>query len=278
MRIVPLLLATLILSACGTLKIGERHFIRPDKRGAPAAPRTDFARLGTGGSVTEEAIVAPDGTQLAGVLWRRPGAARVVLYFGGNQFHIDPHGATVLPLIASCGTDVAVFDYRGYGRSSGTPTVAAMSADALRVFDHVSALYPDGVIVHGQSLGSFMAAYVVRHRPRTRAMVLEATSTNVLDWVDANVPWYVKLVTRTQVEPALGAVDNVAAVHAYTGASLVLAGKRDTITPPLLARRVFDAIGTRSKRWYEAPDSGHNDTFGAPDVMPVYCDFIRAQG
>ena len=266
------------LSACGTVQIGERNFIQADKPDKPSAPRAQLAALVAGASVSEETLATPDGARLGGVLLKRPGARHVVLYFGGNQFHIDPHGSTVLPLIASCGADVAVFDYRGYGRSSGTPTVALMAADALRVFDHVNAQYPGAVIVHGQSLGSFMVGHVVQHRPGARAMVLEATATTVPDWVEANVPWYARLFARFEVEPSLRLVDNVGAVRRYTGPSLVLAGARDRITPPALARKVFDAIPAPSKRWYEAPGSGHNDTLGAPDVLPVYCGFIKTAG
>jgi pimeloyl-ACP methyl ester carboxylesterase len=75
-----------------------------------------------------------------------------------------------------------MFDYRGSGRSSGVPTIAALKADALQVFDQVNARYPGRVVLHGQSLGSFVAAYVAQQRPAARGMVLESTTTNVRDW------------------------------------------------------------------------------------------------
>lgn len=277
MRLIPMLLAVVLLPACGTMQIGERNFIRADKPGAKALPRADFAALSPAGSVSEETIASTDGAVLKGVLWRQPGARQVVLYFGGNQFHLDQHGAEVLPLIASCGTDVALFDYRGYGRSSGAPTVANMKQDAVRVFDHLNGLYPGGVIVHGQSLGSLMTGYVVQQRPAARAMVLESTTTNVPDWVDANVPWYARLVTKVEVDAPLRAVDNTVAVREYRNPSLVLAGGRDRITPVALARKVFDAIPAPAKQWYEAPDAGHNDVFGTTKVMQLYCSFIKSQ-
>lgn len=273
MRAIATLPVVLLLAACGTLQIGERNFIHADKAGAAAAPRLDVGALLAPGSASDETIATEDGAVLRGVRWRQ-GGARALLYFGGNMFHLDQQGKHALPLLASCGADVVVFDYRGYGRSSGVPTVAALSADALRVFDHVSAQYPGGVIVHGQSLGSFMAAHVVRERPAARGLVLEATSTNVQDWTDANVPWYVKLVTSVQVDASLRGVDNVAAVGAYRGAALVLAGEADTVTPAALARKVYEAIPGERKQWFMAPGAGHNGIFGHKDVMPVYCGFV----
>lgn len=275
MRALTILPATLLLAACGTLQLEERNFIRADKAGAAATPRLDVAALLPSGSASDETIATPDGAVLRGVRWHQPGNTRVLLYFGGNMFHLDQHGASALPLLASCGADVVVFDYRGYGRSSGVPTVATLAADALRVFDHVSARYPGGVIVHGQSLGSFMAGHVAQQRPAARALVLEATSTNVRDWADANIPWFVKLVTTVQVDGDLGRIDNVAAVSAYRGASLVLAGEADTVTPAPLARKVYEAIPGTGKQWFMAAGADHNGIFGHKDVMPVYCGFVN---
>ena len=275
MRAMPVLLSVVLLSGCGTMQVGERNFIRPDKPGASAAARMDAAAFLPAGAVRDEEIATPDGAVLRGISFRPPGATRVLLYFGGNQFHLDQHGAAVLPLLASCGSAVAVFDHRGYGRSSGAPNLERMAADAVRAYDHLDAQYPGAVIVHGQSLGSIMAAYVAQRRPGARGIVLESTTSNVQEWVDANVPWYVKLVSKVEVETGLRAVDNVAAMGGYRGASLVLSGGADKVTPPALARKVYDAIPGQRKLWHVAPGAGHNDTFGRADVMPVYCKMVR---
>ncbi|WP_426208633.1 alpha/beta hydrolase [Massilia sp. TWP1-3-3] len=275
MRALPVLLIAAALSGCGTMEVGERNFIKPDKPGTPAAAHLDAAKHLGAGVLRDEEIATPDGAVLRGIRFQPPGATRAVLYFGGNMFHLDQHGAELLPLLASCGTGVAVFDYRGYGRSSGQPNMQRMAADAVRLYDHVSAQFPGGVIVHGQSLGSILAAYVAQQRPSARGIVLESTTSNVQDWVDAAVPWYVTLVSEVKVEAGLRALDNVAAMGGYGGTSLVLVGGADKVTPPPLARKVFDAIPGQRKQWHLAPGAGHNDTFGRPDVMPVYCKLVR---
>ena len=271
MRLIPILLAALYLSGCTTMEIGEGNFIRPNK---DAVARLDAQALLPALRVSDAEIVTEDGAVLRGVMAPREGAGVTVLYFGGNAFQLDRHGAALLPLLASCGAGVAVFDYRGYGRSSGTPTVATMAADAVRVYDHVSARSAGRVIVHGQSLGSFMAAHVVRQRPRAGGLVLEATSANVRDWAEANVPWYARPFLRIEIEKSLREADNVAAVSGYRGPSLVLAGEHDRITPPALGQRVYAALPGSAKQWLVAQGAGHNTIFGHKDVMPVYCNFI----
>lgn len=251
MRLVAIILAALTLSGCTTMQIAENNFIIPDsKRGAAPDPRVDVQALLPAARVSEEAIDTPDGATLRGVVAHRPGSTVTVLYFGGNAFHLDRHGAELLPLLASCGTGIAVFDYRG-------------------------ARHPGRVIVHGQSLGSFMAAYVVQQRPQACGLVLEATSTTVQDWAEVNLPWYARPFLRIEVAESLRGVDNVATVSGYHGASLVLAGERDRTTPPPLAHRVYAALPDRSKQWFVAQGAGHNGIFGHQDVMPVYCSFVN---
>jgi hypothetical protein len=277
MRFIGLTLAALALSGCTTMQIGEGSFIRPDKPDAKAsAVRLDVQALLPGARVDDAEIASADGAVLRGVIARQPGSTVTVLYFPGNAFHLDRHGKELLPLLASCGTSVAVFDYRGYGRSSGVPTVENMAADALRVFDDVSKRQGGSVIVHGQSLGSFMAAHVAHERPQAAGLVLEATATTVADWANANVPWYARPFLNLEIAGSLKDIDNVAAVSTYRGRSLVLAGERDTVTPPALGRRVYAALPGTRKQWLLVDGASHNSIFGSAALMPAYCAFVNA--
>jgi uncharacterized protein len=270
MRAVILLLCAAMLGGCASITIGESNFIRADPPGTSAAAPLTLAGL----TADEESLPASGGAVLRGLTVRGAAPGRAVLYFGGNAFHIDRHGGQLLPLLAACGSPVTVFDYRGYGRSSGKPTLATLAEDALRVFDAVNARYPGQVTLHGQSLGSFLAAHVARQRPAVRALVLETTATTVHDWVDANMPWYARLFASVEIAPELRTVDNVAAVAAYQGAVLVLAGEKDRVTPPALGRRVFEAAPGNGKRWLVVAGAGHNDVLQKPEIGAAYCAFV----
>jgi pimeloyl-ACP methyl ester carboxylesterase len=266
-----------LLTGCAEVTIKEANFIRPDSvTGAKTEQRFGEAALKAAlpaASMSDEAVALTDGSVANGVLVRQPGARTTVLYFGGNAFHLDRHAAQIVPAIGSCGVNVAVFDYRGYGRSSGSPTVALMEADALAIFDHVNTLFPGSVIVHGQSLGSFIGAGVASQRT-PRALVLESTATNPMDWASANVPWYARPFVKISVTPQLARVDNVAAVSAYHGPGLVLVGESDRITPAPLGRRVFAAIPGAPKEMLVARGAGHNDVLSNDATLRDYCAFI----
>lgn len=267
----------LTLSGCA-VTIGERNVIHPDRPGDAKPPGVLDASAAPGWRLMPLTLPVPDG-ELGGVAASRASGgdaeALAVLYFGGNTFHLDRHGGAVLDAVAPCGADVVMVDYRGYGRSSGVPTIAAMRADALQAFDFVNAKHPGRVVVHGQSLGSFIAAYVAQQRPAARGLILEATTTNARDWGNAMLPWYAWPFVRIELSGPLSAIDNVAAVSGYGGPALVLEGADDKVTPPRLAIKVFEAMPSRSKRLLVVPGAGHNDVLSNPVTQPAYCAFIR---
>jgi pimeloyl-ACP methyl ester carboxylesterase len=267
MRIPLLATVCLVVAGCAQVRVTERHFIRPDAAGAIIEKRL-------AGAAAELAVAGKDGAMLNGVLLERPGARSTVLYFGGNLFHLDQHGAEVLPVLSRCGTNVAVFDYRGYGRSTGKPTVENMRADALALFDALNARFPGRVIVHGQSLGSFMAAHVAQARP-VLATVLETTATSAQELVESNIPWYAGPFVRIEMDASLRQVDNRSAATRFRSPTLVIVAGQDTMTPPRLGKKVFDAIPRADKQLLLLEKAEHDGALRSEEAGAAYCKFVR---
>jgi hypothetical protein len=78
-------------------------------------------------------FAARDGTRLHGWFFRNGGAERapVVIYFGGNAEEIS---GMLLDAGSLEGVAVAAINYRGYGLSAGSPSEAALFADALDIY------------------------------------------------------------------------------------------------------------------------------------------------
>lgn len=263
------LLLLLALAGCKTIEVKESMIIRPDAlTKAKPLPEQAFDN----GAAME--IARPDGAVLRGVLVARPGAERTLLYFGGNMFHLDEGGSHVLAALERCKVNVAMFDYRGYGRSSGMPTVANMKEDGLAIYDLLAARFPGNIVVQGQSLGSFVAAGVAHERP-VRAVVLETTATTALDWANNSLPWYFKPFINFKVDEALGAVDNLKVAGSIKAPLLVLAGGKDETTPAAMSQRVFDASPAERKRIVILPDAGHNSVLSNPSTAAALCPFIE---
>ena len=268
MRNTVLAMLCCALAGCMQVRVTERHFIRPD-----AADAVIEKRLA--GAATDLAVEGTDGARLNGVLLAQPNARSTVLYFGGNMFHLDQHGAELLPVLSQCGTNVAVFDYRGYGRSTGKPTVENMKADALVLFDALNARFPGRVIVHGQSLGSFMAAYVAQARP-VLATVLETTATSAQELVESNLPWYAGPFVRIEMDASLRQVDNRSAAARFRSPTLVIVAGQDRMTPPRLGKKVFDAIPRSDKQLLLLEKATHNGALRSEEAGAAYCKFVRS--
>jgi len=270
MRKFAALLPLILLAGCQSIVLKESMFIRPD-----AVTKDKPLPQHTFENGNELSLQRPDGAVLRGVLVTRAGADRTLLYFGGNMFHLDESGKRVVAALKDCKVNVAIFDYRGYGRSSGSPTVENMTGDAVALYDLLDARYPGMVSVHGQSLGSFVAAGVAQQRA-VRSLVLETTATTALETVKNSIPWYYKPFMRVSVEPSLAAIDNERAARQLQSPTLLLAGGKDKTTPPFMSRRVFDATGAMRKQLVVLPDAGHNNVLSNPSTAPALCPFIEA--
>lgn len=106
-----------------------------------------------------------DGETIVGNLVRARRRSRgLVIGFSGNAWHGDDCTTFIAHRLTD--VDVAVFHYRGYAPSTGTPSEAALFADALLIYDTlVKGMAPERVYAFGFSLGSGVAAYLAANRP-----------------------------------------------------------------------------------------------------------------
>jgi pimeloyl-ACP methyl ester carboxylesterase len=100
---------------------------------------------------------------------RERAGPRAVLYFGGNAEDVSAS----LAELASSFPEHAVYalHYRGYGRSTGSPSEAALQADALALHDHVASERADITVV-GRSLGSGLAVSLAAQRMVSRLVLV----------------------------------------------------------------------------------------------------------
>src|SRR5260221_6607706 len=90
-----------------------------------------------------------------------------VVFAHGNGEIID-QWADVLEPYRAMGIGVLLPEYRGYGRSEGTPSEAAITQDFVEFYDGVVAradVDPSRIVLHGRSLGGGVVCALARHRP-----------------------------------------------------------------------------------------------------------------
>jgi pimeloyl-ACP methyl ester carboxylesterase len=112
---------------------------------------------------------------------------RTIFYCHGVSANLETSWVRVVDWFA-LGFDVFLFDYRGYGASSGSSwSEASMYTDAEASFLALLArgVVASDVVLYGHSLGGPVAAELaLRHAPG--ALVLESTFTNVAEQIQSN--------------------------------------------------------------------------------------------
>jgi uncharacterized protein len=225
------LCACLALCGCASVDVRLADFMSPDR-----PPRS--AALPHGYAVHD--LVIHRGSRLIGLTHAyHPDSRSVVVFCGGDRFHRSINGGEALESLA-LGADVVLFDYPGYGESTGTPTPATVLETALAVYDYADALQTSAGkkrVVYGFSLGGLVAAHVARDRAAD-GVVLEATAANAASWARSQIPWLVQPLVTPRVEPGLAAVDAVETLMRFRGTVLVLAGTTDRQAPATLSKRL----------------------------------------
>jgi uncharacterized protein len=113
-----------------------------------------------------------DGNTLNGLRFTVENPKGVILFLHGNSGHMGRSG-NYFKRVKDLNYDVVMYDYRGYGKSTGTPTKATFYNDVIQIFDWIKENYPElPIVIHGLSLGSHVATYVAAHRT-VRLLIME---------------------------------------------------------------------------------------------------------
>ncbi len=218
-------------SGCVSVDVRLSQFISPDR-----GPRT--AALARGYAVQD--LVIHRGDRLIGITHaHHPQSRAVIVFCGGEGFHRSIEGGEALEALAR-DADVLLFDYPGYGDSTGTPAPAVILETALAVYDYAASLETSAGkrrVLYGFSLGGMVAAQVARNRAAD-GLILEASAPNAESWARSQIPWYAKPLVTPRIEPELAAVDTLSALRQFRGEVLVLTSKADRQAPAALSSRM----------------------------------------
>lgn len=268
----------LLMAGCAHFNVTEAIWFNPSY--AAMAPKAiDQLSADTGYTVAYKSFNGADGTTLYGLLLTRPGNEVTILKFGGDSFATGYYGLEQGKLFESFGLNVFLVDYRGYGMSEGEEfALDSARSDALAAYDFLRAeatVNGTAIVVHGFSLGSFIAPYVANHRP-VDGLILESTATDATDWAHNRIPWFAKPFVRIDIAPSLQNVSNVDALQRYHGPLLLLAGDKDRITPARFSQELHEKSVTPKDRkiLYIAKDQRHGTVLDDAAARQQYMKFL----
>ena len=188
------------------------------------------------------------------------GARGVVLFFHGNAGNIS-HRLDYLQMFHRLRYTTLIVDYRGYGKSTGTPSEAGTYRDAeaaWKYLRHARMARPHDIVIAGESLGAAVATWLAAEVSLTegkgpRAVLLFSTFTSVND-LGAQVYWFlpVRLLSRI-------GYDNQANLTRIRAPVFIAHSRDDDIVPYAHGKRLYETAN-EPKTFLEMR-GGHNDGF-----------------
>jgi uncharacterized protein len=210
--------------------------------------------------VHDAQIQTPDGETLNGWLLKSTSENKrttnpLVLYFPGNSLNRHER-IEDLREVTSSGYDVLIFDYRGFGDSTGSPSEHNLTADAKLIWEYVKNerdYAEENVVIFGESLGGAVALSLWSgdDPPKPAALILNSTFASMpktVGWHYPLFPFRFLLLDRWPSKERIARVDvPVIAFH----------GSEDAMVPISQGRDL--AAACPSARFIEFPGGTHNE-------------------
>ena len=181
-----------------------------------------------------------------------------VLHFHGNGEVVSDYDEIAI-FYLKYGINLVVADYRGYGKSTGNPTLTGISSDAHTLYDTVTKELAERGLksdlwVMGRSLGSIPALEIAYRQKSTIPGII----------IESGFPSITRLLAHLDV-PAEGidldTIDRqcLDMVREITAPVLIIHGEYDTIVPLEEAETLHEQIGSQEKELLIIPGANHND-------------------
>ena len=177
----------------------------------------------------------------------------VILYAHGNGGNLAGRAERIEHLRTQLRMTLLIFDYRGYGRSAGKPTVQGILHDtraARSVLAKKAGVTESDVILLGRSLGGAVTAHLAAETP-PRALVLESTFTSFRAVAGVHSPKFSWLVPKAKL-------NSLKLIPDVDCPLFISHGDSDRTVPFSHGQQLFEAA-EEPKQFLRLPDTGHND-------------------
>jgi len=197
-----------------------------------------------------------------------------ILFFHGNGEIVSDYD-DLGTLYNQMAINFLPVDYRGYGRSSGKPTITAMMRDCHVIFDFVKTWlgknnFSGPFIVMGRSLGSASVLELAEScKHRIDGLIVEsgfAYAGPLLRLLGAGA-----LARGFKEEEGFRNLDKI---RTFDKPALIIHAEQDHIIPFSDGRALYDACPSANKRFLKIPGANHNDIFQRG--LPEYLGAVKA--
>lgn len=224
-------------------------------------PRPEDGTSLSGEGIIELSIPVEQNISIGGKLFIAGKKAPSILFFHGNG-EIAADYDDLGPLVTRMGINFIPVDYRGYGRSGGSPSVSSMMKDCHAIFNYSTGwLHDNGFggafIVMGRSLGSASALELASsYSGRINGLIIESGFAYVLP-----------LLRIIGADPdKLGLSENegfrnIDKIRQFRGPTLIIHAEFDHIIPYSDGTTLYESSPAEQKKMLTIRGANHNTIF-----------------
>ena len=236
-------------------------------------PRPEWATSMTDGSA-ESILIPVDEDVVVGARFHLAGmeAANILFFHGNGEIVADYNDLAVLYVNMSI--NFLPVDYRGYGLSTGNPTVTTMLRDCHVIYDYMKnwlrdKRYIGPFIVMGRSLGSASALELASHyKDEIDGLIIEsgfAYAGPLLRLLGINME-------DIGVSEEQG-FRNIDKIRSFDKPTMIIHAEYDHIISFSEGRLLFEACPSHDKKFLKVPGANHNDIFS--HGMSAYLESVK---
>ena len=246
------ILLSVYLGALSLLVLFETYLLFP-------APPVDYGMWNAQSFGASEHFIESEGnTKVHAWTFFAKGDVKTTLIFcHGNGESLGLLGDEMATIRDEWKVNVVAFDFRGYGKTGGTPNEPNILADAIAVGRWVrnnEAFREHKIIAMGRSLGGAPAIEIAIDQ-KTDGLILDRTFSSIVDVAASRYFFFpVRLLMRNQFK-------SIDKIGKYSGSLLQMHGDVDEVVPYKFGKRLFDASVSSGKKFLPVRGLRHNSSW-----------------
>jgi alpha-beta hydrolase superfamily lysophospholipase len=221
----------------------------------------------------EVVFAAQDGEKLRAWYFVIPGAKKTLLFSHGNGGCLK-HRLALCPLLLQTGCSVFMYDYEGFGDSTGSASVPKICQDAVAAYDYLTKarqIAPLDVIAYGESIGAGVSSELSQQR-KLGGIILQSPFTSLPEAGADKIP-YLRLYPQwSYPTPTLNNLEILRHPHPPL---LLIHGMKDDMLPSRYSQQIFSAAAT-AKTLVLLPHADHVNIYKTDlhETIPALNKFI----
>lgn len=185
------------------------------------------------------------------------------IYLSGNGSNIRSAVPFFNELSNTFDLNIFSFNYRGYGQSSGNPSIDGIIEDgktAIKYFQNEIGNTNLPTIMLGYSLGGFVALNIVNNEAIDKVILLSTFSSlkDLEDYlIKEALPGIVRPFLKLDIDESIYKLDNTQLVKTVSKPILFIHGEKDDFIPPSMSYDLYNLNSSKNKSIQIIPNADH---------------------